>query len=665
MIRTKGDSRGTDEALRRSEERFLKMIEEIQDYAVLILDKDGFIRNWNIGAAKLKGYEASEIIGKNFRIFYRPEDLKTKLPERLLHEAVETGRSAHEGWRVRKDGTLFWGSVTLTALHNESNEVDGFLKITKDLTSQKNTDDQQKSYLEELAVKNEQLRKSEERYHQMIDEVEDYAIILLDTEGIILHWNKGAERIKGYTPKEAIGKSFSIFYTKEDVEAGLPALLLAKARNQGRVSHEGWRVKKNGEIFWGMVVITALHSQDGEVIGFTKVTRDLTDRKRAEDELRKLAKSLELRTRDLQLSEERHHRMIEEVQDYAIILLDKDGTILNWNRGAEKIKGYPANEIMGKSFTVFYPEEDRQNNLPQRLLQEAVQNNRSAHEGWRVRKDGTKFWGSTVITALHNNDDELIGFSKVTRDLTERKIAEETLREYTERLEHNNQELEQFAYVASHDLKEPLRKIITFGNLLENTSKNVLDEKSKDYVARMQSSAARMMSLIEDLLVFSRVSRPTEGFEPVDLNAVINRVLSDLEVTINSRKAKVEVGELPSVVGRRSQLGQLFQNLISNAVKFNDKEQPVITIIANSTSADRAGKITRIDVSDNGIGFEDIYSTRIFEIFQRLHGKTEYPGTGIGLAICKKIVEAHGGTISASGKPGMGSTFTVKLPSTP
>ena len=161
MIKTKGEFREPDEALRRSEERFLKMIDEIQDYAVLILDKDGFIKNWNIGAAKLKGYQASEIIGKNFRIFYRPEDLKTKLPDRLLNEAIETGRAAHEGWRIRKDGTLFWGSITLTALHNDANEVDGFLKITKDLTAQRNADENLKHYVEQLAEKNSELIKSE------------------------------------------------------------------------------------------------------------------------------------------------------------------------------------------------------------------------------------------------------------------------------------------------------------------------------------------------------------------------------------------------------------------------------------------------------------------------------------------------------------------------
>jgi PAS domain S-box-containing protein len=663
MIQTKENLSQSLAELQTYEEQYLKILGGIQDYAFILLDANGTVVSWNAGAEKIKGYKASEIIGKSFKQFYLKDDLQLNLPERLLKQAADAGSASYEGWRVRKDGSTFWGSITITALHNENNEVTGFLKITRDLTDEKNAKEKLEEYAQELSVRNEQLIRSEERYHQMIDEVMDYAIILLDVNGNILHWNKGAQRIKGYTAAEALGQSFTMFYTEEDKMKGLAFRLLEEAREKGRVQHEGWRVRKDRTKFWGIIVITALHNSKGEVIGFTKVTRDLTKQKFAEEELLNSKNQLEARTRELEESEEKYHRMVEEVQDYAIILLDKDGKILNWNKGAEKIKGYRPEEIIGQSFTVFYTPEDRVKGIPFSLLREAALTGRAEQEGWRLRKDRTKFWGSIVITAIHNSKNDLIGFSKVTRDLTERKMTEETLKQYTAKLERNNEELEQFAYVASHDLKEPLRKIITFGNLLETNAKELLDEKSKDYVVRMQNSASRMMSLIEDLLNFSRVNRPTEGFEVVDLNQLISRVLSDLEVTILSKNVRMEIGKLPSVEGRKSQLGQLFQNLISNAVKFNDKNEPVVSI-TSKTINDKATahKFAEIEIKDNGIGFESMYKHRIFEIFQRLHGKAEYPGTGIGLAICKKIVEAHGGTITAESELGEGATFTVTFP---
>jgi PAS domain S-box-containing protein len=290
-------------------------------------------------------------------------------------------------------------------------------------------------------------------YQRMIEEIQDYAIIVLDVNGIIRNWNRGAEKIKQYSEQEVIGKHFSLFYLPEDIEQNLPQRLLNEAKDTGRAAHEGWRKRKDGTKFWGSITITAIHTDSGEVAGFCKVTRDLTDKKIAEDRLR--------------ISEERYHRMIAEVQDYAIILLNSEGVIENWNIGAEKIKGYTAQEIVGRKFEIFYPAEDRADGLPGKLLSTARETGRAVHEGWRVRKDGSKFWGNIIITALHGKDGEIIGFSKVTRDLTERKIAEDKLAAYAAELEIQNAELEQFAYVASHDLQEPLRKIQTFSELIK------------------------------------------------------------------------------------------------------------------------------------------------------------------------------------------------------
>ncbi len=245
------------------------------------------------------------------------------------------------------------------------------------------------------------------RLQKLVDEVEDYAILLLDEKGFIETWNKGAEKIKGYRPEEIIGKHYSIFYLPADKEAGLPEKLMAEAAKYGKVRAEGWRVKKNGELFWANLVITAIHDEAGQVIGFTKVTRDLTEKKQAEENLRR--------------SEERYLKMIAEVQDYAILLIDPDGKIENWNKGAERIKGYTAEEIIGKNFRVFYTPDDIATNKPDRLLEKAAKEGRAQEEGWRVRKDGTYFCASVTITALHDDENNIIGYSKVTRDLTEVK----------------------------------------------------------------------------------------------------------------------------------------------------------------------------------------------------------------------------------------------------
>ena len=493
-------------------------------------------------------------------------------------------------------------------------------------------------------------------YQRMVEEIQDYAIIIMDADGFIRNWNKGAEKIKRYTEEEILGKHFSIFYLQEDIDNNVPYILLQEARDTGRAGQEGWRKRKDGSRFWGSVTITALHDGDGVVVGFSKVTRDLTDKKIADDKLR--------------ASEERYHQMIAEVQDYAIILLDADGVIENWNAGAQNIKGYATEEVVGKKIEIFYTKEDRESGLPNRLLNLARAAGKATHEGWRVRKDGTKFWGSITITALHNKEGIIIGFSKVTRDLTHQKYAEEKLANYTAELEIQNSELEQFAYVASHDLQEPLRKIQTFAELIrEHIGDREFVEK---YFTKLDASAKRMAELVRSLLNYSRLAKDkgNGAVDEVDLDTVIAEVKEDFELLIEERRAVINCAGLPVVSGNRMQLGQLFSNLISNSLKFS-KADPVIeincTIVSKSqipqapkTLADRA--YYQITFSDNGIGFEEQYSKMIFSLFQRLHGKQDYAGTGIGLSLCKKIVENHNGMIYATSELGKGAVFYVYLP---
>jgi len=371
----------------------------------------------------------------------------------------------------------------------------------------------------------------------------------------------------------------------------------------------------------------------------------------------------------LELIEQRYFKMTEEVQDYAIILLDRDGTILNWNKGAQKIKGYNDNEIIGHNFSVFYLDEDRKNKLPDQLRRQAETEGRAMHEGWRKRKDGSRFWGSIVITALHDRLNNVIGFTKVTRDLTERKLAEDTMRQDAAELESKNRQLEQFAYIASHDLQEPLRKIQTFIQVLERKVDD--PEARRKYFDKINRSAKRMAELIQSVLNYSRLSHSDDHLKPTDLNVILETVKADYELQIEETLAVIKSDDLPSVKGVRLQLTQLFANLISNSLKFSITEPRIVissTILQPgeiekvNPSLNNEIRYAKLTFSDNGIGFEQQYAEKIFTIFQRLNSREEYSGTGIGLALCKRIVDHHHGHIEATSGLGKGASFHVYLP---
>jgi PAS domain S-box-containing protein len=373
----------------------------------------------------------------------------------------------------------------------------------------------------------------------------------------------------------------------------------------------------------------------------------------------------------LRKSEERYHRMVEEIEDYAIILLDSDGIIQNWNRGAEKIKGYREDEIVGKSFRVFYLKEDRDRNLPEQLIERARTEGKAVHEGWRVRKDGTRFWGSIVITALHDEGNNITGFTKITRDLTERKNADDILREYSARLEFQNKELEQFAYAASHDMKAPLRKIHFYNTSIAENAGHVLDESSREYLNRSINAVKHLSALIEDLLSYSKSTTQEELFEDVDLNVLVNDIMAFHREEFEENRVKFHMDALPVVAGVSFQLKQLLDNLISNSIKYRHPDrEAVISVVADllngediaDAEANPEVQYYKISIIDNGIGFEAKYTEKIFEIFQRLNNHPNEKGSGIGLAICKKIVQNHRGFIRASGAVDEGARFDIYLP---
>lgn len=370
------------------------------------------------------------------------------------------------------------------------------------------------------------------------------------------------------------------------------------------------------------------------------------------ERLREVENKLAATEKLLKASQESYTSLVGEIQDYGIITLDVDGNVVTWNKGAERIKGYTAQEITGKNFRMFYTPAARAENIPEILLAAAIQDGRVQNEGYRVRKDGTLFWSSVTITALHNNEGELTGFIKITRDLTERKLMEDQTQRYLRKLEVENRELEQFTYIASHDMQEPLRSISTLVELVEKEYTGKLDENADNYLRFIRQSSNRMSDLIKALLDYSRIGKVKQK-EAIDCNQIILTVVDDLRTAIHESKAQVIMENLPIVHAYPIELKLLFQNLLSNAIKFRQKDMsPVIRI----TCIKREHEYEFM-FADNGIGIAPRYQEKVFEIFQRLHNKLQYEGTGIGLAHCKKIVSLHGGKIWLTSTPGNGSQF--------
>ena len=494
------------------------------------------------------------------------------------------------------------------------------------------------------------------RYRLLIDSIIDYAIYMLDADGVVTSWNPGAQRFKGYTADEIIGRHFSLFYTEEDRAAGLPSKALATAAQEGRFEREGWRVRKDGTRFWAHVVIDPIRGDDGALIGFAKITRDLTERREAEEALRQ--------------SEQQFRLLVQGVADYAIYMLDPRGRVSSWNLGAQRIKGYSQSEIVGQHFSRFYTEEDRAAGAPAAGLATAEREGRWETEGWRVRKDGSRFWAHVIIDCIRDDSGKVIGFAKITRDITERRETQRALEQAQQAL-FQSQKMEavgQLTGGVAHDFNNLLTVIIGGLDTLKRSGPGEAVRRTRALDMALHA-AERAASLTSRLLAFSRRQplQPT----PTDLNILVRNMTELLHRTLG------EAVELEGVLAPRLWQAEVDQNQLESAIlnlAVNARDaMPAggkLTIATENTHLDAAysatdaevlpGQYVAVAVSDTGSGMSKETLARAFEPFYTT--KEVGRGTGLGLSMVYGFVKQSGGHVTIYSEPDQGTTVKLYLP---
>jgi PAS domain S-box-containing protein len=484
----------------------------------------------------------------------------------------------------------------------------------------------------------------------LVQSIDDYAIFMLDPNGFITSWNAGAERIKGYTAEEIIGKHFSTFYTEEDRAAGLPQKVLDTARKQGKFSGEGWRVRKDGSRFWASVVVDRISDENGKLIGFAKIARDMTEQREAQHAL---------------LEAERRFRiMVQGVTDYAIFMLDPEGRVANWNSGAQRIKGYTPEDIVGEHFSRFYTPEERDAGVPDRALETARKVGRYEAEGWRVRKDGTRFWASVVLDAIRDDDGNLVGFAKITRDMTEKREAQLRLDESREQL-FRSQKMEALGQLTgglAHDFNNLLTAIL---GACELALRNINDpEKVARMLEGVRGSAQRGAGLTKQLLAFARA-------QPLEIKQIdLKQFFADVTTLVRpSLRSDIEVvteisDQLWPIDADAGALELVLLNLAFNA-RDAMKHGGTLKISAHNEMLEGKpdglrGEHVVLKVSDTGSGMSPDVVERVFEPF--FTTKSFGEGTGLGLSQVFGFAKQLGGAVLVDSEVDKGSTFTLYLP---
>ncbi|MGC2087051.1 MAG: PAS domain S-box protein [Bradyrhizobium sp.] len=497
----------------------------------------------------------------------------------------------------------------------------------------------------------EAAQSAEGRYRMLVEAVTDYAIYMLDANGIISSWNPGARRFKGYEESEILGEHFSRFYTEEDRKTELPRRALETAEREGKFESEGWRVRKDGSRFWAYVIIDPIRDSEGKLVGFAKVTRDLTERRAAEADLRR--------------SQEQFRLMVQGVTDYAIFLLNLEGIVSSWNAGAERIKGYNPEEIIGQHFSIFYTAEDRAAGLPAIALETARRDGRFEKEGLRVRKDGTTFWANVVIDAIRDSDGVLMGFAKITRDVTERKKAEETLERTREALVQS-QKMEAIGHLTggvAHDFNNLLMAIQGSLEMMRRRLPSG-DSQMHRFIDNAMQGAQRGAALTQRMLAFAR--RQELKLQSVNVPELINGMTDLLRSSLGSTiqiETRFSLG-LPNASADANQLELAILNLAMNA-KDAMPRGGFVVISAHERNVQnepglKPGLYICLSVKDTGTGMDDQTLRHAIEPFYTTKGVGK--GTGLGLPMVLGMTEQTGGKLYLKSKPGEGTTAELCLP---
>ena len=681
------------------------LVESVRDYAIFALDPQGYILSWNAGAERFKGYTAEEIIGKHFSIFYPEEKVEEHFPEYELREAARTGRFEDEGWRLRKDGTRFWANVVITALRDESGQLLGYAKVTRDLTSRREAEDA--------------LRLSEARFRLMVQSVKDYAIFMLDPTGHVATWNEGAQRIKGYSAEEIIGQHFSIFYPREKQEEHFPDYELREAARVGRFEDEDWRVRKDGSTFWANVVITALRDHEGRLVGFGKVTRDLTERRasetRAIEDARRVAAE-EVARRAADVSRARTEQLLaltsalsaaHTIPEIAHVIFRDGVPAIGADAGA-----FGVLDATGRHLRIIDMQgyEERPERLYSVLisaplpLTEAVREGRPVVCRSRAERDA-RFpatadllarYETTVVLPLASRGrnvgalathwiageatgeplaPELLSFVQAFAQQCGQALERAQLYEAERRARHDAEEARvradeanhtkgQFLAAMSHELRTPLNAIGGYTQLMELGVGGPVSEKNREQLARIRRSQQHLLGIINDLLNFSRIDAGQISYDltAVPLREVLDSVAPMIEPQAKAKAIAFEsTGCPPDAIAwaDRAKVEQILLNLLSNAVKFTGPGGRVKLGCARADDQE-----VELTVQDTGSGIPTDQFERIFEPFVQV-GRTlaaPHEGTGLGLAISRDLARAMGGNIRVQSTVDIGSTFVVTLP---